>query len=66
MPKITFNISEDNNRQLEAIQKEFGLAKSDSVRRGIELLHDFLIKDIQPADAEAGKVTKVAKEETSG
>ena len=66
MPKITFTISDENNVQLETIRKEFGLAKSDSVRRGIELLHDYLINNIQPDDAKASKVARAAKEESSG
>lgn len=56
MPKITFIISEENNQQLAEIQQRYGLAKTDSVRRGISLLYDYLIKDVQPEDSGHVKV----------
>jgi len=62
--KITFIITEENREQLEEIQRKFGLAKSDSVRRSIEMLHDYLIKDKQPKESTAGSVEK--QEETTG
>lgn len=62
MPKISFIVSEKNDRQLSEIQKRYKISKSDSVRRGIEMLHDYLINDVQPEDSEAGKLTVPAEE----
>jgi hypothetical protein len=62
MAKISFIISDENDRQLLEIQKRYKISKSDSVRRGIEMLHDYLIKDVQPEKSEAGKITVPAEE----
>ena len=62
MPKISFIVSEENDRQLLEIQKRYKISKSDSVRRGIEMLHDYLINDVQPEKSEAGKITVPAEE----
>ena len=62
MAKISFIISDENDLQLLEIQKRYKISKSDSVRRGIEMLHDYLINDVQPAESEAGKVTVSAEE----
>ncbi len=46
MPKISFLISDEDNEKLVEISNKFKLGKSDQVRRGIRMLHDYLIKDI--------------------
>ena len=52
--KHNFSISEKNKQQLEEIQRRFGLGNSDSVRRGIDMLHGFLCRDLKPTkDPEA-------------
>lgn len=65
MAKISFIISEENNQQLLEIQKQYSISKSDSVRRGIEMLHDYLIKNVQPEDSKVGKVPAKAKDESA-
>ena len=62
MAKISFIISDENDRQLLEIQKRYKISKSDSVRRGIEMLHDYLINDVQPEASEARKITKPVEE----
>jgi hypothetical protein len=64
MPKITFIISEENNAQLLEIQRRYGLAKTDSVRRGIALLFDYLVKDVQPEASVHVKVEPKEAEKT--
>lgn len=46
MPKISFLITDEDNDKLVEISNKFKLGKSDQVRRGIRMLHDYLIKDI--------------------
>jgi hypothetical protein len=64
MPKISFLITDEDNAKLLEINKKYKLGKSDQVRRGIRMLHDYLIKDIeQPTTSEIKeKSTKKAKE----
>ena len=62
--KNNFTLEEKHNEMLVEIQKEFGLCKSDSVRRAIELLHDYLIKNIQPENSKSAEISaKVEKSE---
>ena len=56
MPKFNFIIAEENQRQLDEIMAKYHISKSDAIRRGISLLHDYLVKDIEPAKSEALKV----------
>ncbi len=46
MPKISFLITDEDNEKLVEISQKFKLGKSDQVRRGIRMLHDYLIKDV--------------------
>jgi hypothetical protein len=60
--KGNFTITEEHDQKLSEIKKAYGLSKSDSVRRAIDMLHDYLMKDTQPEDSKAGKVEKKADE----
>jgi hypothetical protein len=66
MAKISFIISDENDRQLLEIQKRYKISKSDSVRRGIEMLHDYLINDVQPEESKAGNLQPKTDESTAG
>jgi hypothetical protein len=68
MPKISFLITDEDNEKLLEISKKFRLGKSDQVRRGIRMLHDYLIKDIeQPTTAEIAEIKeKDAKQGDKG
>ena len=60
MPKISFLITDDDNKKLDAIQLRYKLGKSDQVRRGIRMLHDYLINDVaQPTTSFEPKKKKV-------
>lgn len=63
MPKISFLITDEDNEKLMEISAKYKLGKSDQVRRGIRMLHDYLIKDIaQPTTTIEEKDTKKAEE----
>ena len=59
--KHNFSLDPIHDKQLLEIQKKFGLCKSDSVRRGIELLYDYLINDKQPEDSKAAQIENKAE-----
>lgn len=56
--KSNFMITEGHDRKLQKIERRFGLAKSDTVRRAIDLIYDYLCNDKQPADSEAVRLEK--------
>lgn len=45
-------------QRLEAIQAQYGLSLSDSARRGIEMLHDYLVLDIMPGGEKSDDMIK--------
>jgi len=44
----TYLLTEVEIAKLKELGRGFGLSDSDSVRRGIDMLHDYLIKDKLP------------------
>ncbi len=66
MAKISFIISDENDRQLLEIQQKYSISKSDAVRRGIAMLHDYLLSNIQPEDSKTGKIEAKENGEAAG
>lgn len=64
--KHNFSLEPSHDKKLLEIQRKFALCKSDSVRRAIDLLYDYLINDIQPENSTATQVeTKAEKADKS-
>lgn len=51
--RATFLINKGIDEKLVRLEKDYGLNKSDSVRRGVELLHDYLISNVKPRKSKA-------------
>ena len=51
--RATFLINKSIDEKLVRLEKDYGLNKSDSVRRGVELLHDYLIENVKVRKSKA-------------
>ena len=66
MPKISFLISDEDDKKMVEISEKYKLGKSDQVRRGIRMLYDYLINDVAQPTTEIDEKKKDAKQGDEG
>lgn len=62
-PITTYVTSEETKERLRELDLRYGLSNSDSIRRGVELLHAFLILDKLPDGTSIPEPVKAELEE---
>jgi hypothetical protein len=62
-PIASYVTSEETRERLRELDLRYGLSNSDSIRRGVELLHAFLILDRLPDGRDVPESIKIELEE---